>query len=355
MTVKTYRSREFSAYQDNRGIEKSSGISTDARELKLGADSDRPKNILESLLNAYRGQSQGANLKMRAFEIATSAFNDPGLRDELYKKWGTADKVKVIDSLAQLIYDVFFESKPEAPGVVVQPEMVMPKLNIDITVRQEPTEKAQKRHIRVSSTGKPFSAGKGASKIKFNWTETDVIPVRGLSNKEDKKEPLVHPAKKQSGNGPLPKNALQYKDVPLDRLPFDKWLEKIDSTPETGLREYFKQHGMEYIDTPGNYHEEKDQYESIQEFMEQGMGTEEFNKLKDAYNKIREKSIDDLDVEKVYSKKQARLFGAIAGGVKVPGVDISPSKARDELRDVKVSKLPETSHKKKSLPVLKGN
>ena len=41
------------------------------------------------------------------------------------------------------------------------------------------------------------------------------------------------------------------------------------------------------------------------------------------------------------SKSQARLFGAIAGGQKVRGVNISREKAKEFTRGVKVSKLPE--------------
>lgn len=46
------------------------------------------------------------------------------------------------------------------------------------------------------------------------------------------------------------------------------------------------------------------------------------------------------------SKAQARLMGAIAGGAKVKGVNISREKAKEYTRGVKVSKLPERKQKK---------
>lgn len=47
------------------------------------------------------------------------------------------------------------------------------------------------------------------------------------------------------------------------------------------------------------------------------------------------------------SEKQARLFGAIAGGVKTKAKGLSKEEAKNKLRGVKIKPLPESSRKKK--------
>jgi len=57
-----------------------------------------------------------------------------------------------------------------------------------------------------------------------------------------------------------------------------KILEKIDKTSESVLRNtLFK--GSKYIDTPGNYREEKNNYNDIFEYYELNMGTKDFDEL----------------------------------------------------------------------------
>jgi hypothetical protein len=50
---------------------------------------------------------------------------------------------------------------------------------------------------------------------------------------------------------------------------------------------------------------------------------------------------------KAKSKKQARLFGAIAGGQATKASGMSRAEAKERLRGVKVSKLPARKRKKK--------
>jgi len=50
---------------------------------------------------------------------------------------------------------------------------------------------------------------------------------------------------------------------------------KIDSTPEYRLREIMKP----YIDTPGNYKNERRDYHGVQDYMESNMSKEDFNRL----------------------------------------------------------------------------
>jgi hypothetical protein len=48
------------------------------------------------------------------------------------------------------------------------------------------------------------------------------------------------------------------------------------------------------------------------------------------------------------SKRQARLFGAIAGGKKTKARGMTRAEARRRLRGVKMSRLPVTARKKKA-------
>lgn len=50
---------------------------------------------------------------------------------------------------------------------------------------------------------------------------------------------------------------------------------------------------------------------------------------------------------KAKSKKQAGLFGAIAGGKKTKAEGMSPAEAKERLRGVDVKKLPERAKQKK--------
>jgi len=50
---------------------------------------------------------------------------------------------------------------------------------------------------------------------------------------------------------------------------------------------------------------------------------------------------------KVKSKKQAGLFGAVAGGAKTKAKGLTKAEAKKRLKGVKVSKLPVTKKKKK--------
>jgi len=59
---------------------------------------------------------------------------------------------------------------------------------------------------------------------------------------------------------------------------FEKFLEEIDAMGESSIRKIM---GKEYIDTPGNYKEEVEDYDGVEDYMQSNMGTEEFNSLAD--------------------------------------------------------------------------
>ena len=50
---------------------------------------------------------------------------------------------------------------------------------------------------------------------------------------------------------------------------------------------------------------------------------------------------------KAKSKKQAALFGAVAGGAKIKGVEMTEKEAKKKLKGVKTKELPEKVKKKK--------
>jgi len=59
-------------------------------------------------------------------------------------------------------------------------------------------------------------------------------------------------------------------------MKIDTILKKIDSTPEYRLREIM---GSKYIDTPGNYKNEKKYYNGIKDYMKSNMGESDYKKL----------------------------------------------------------------------------
>lgn len=63
---------------------------------------------------------------------------------------------------------------------------------------------------------------------------------------------------------------------------FEKFLEEIENTPESKIKDIM---GDDYIDTPGFYNDEKDDYDGIVDFMTSNMGKSEFNKLKKWWEK----------------------------------------------------------------------
>ena len=56
----------------------------------------------------------------------------------------------------------------------------------------------------------------------------------------------------------------------------EQFLIAIDATPESIIRNIM---GDEYIDTPGYYSEEAEDYDGIFDFMRSNMGTAEFGRL----------------------------------------------------------------------------
>jgi hypothetical protein len=72
---------------------------------------------------------------------------------------------------------------------------------------------------------------------------------------------------------------------------FEAFLKEIDSMPEAQIKKIM---GKDYIDTPGFYEDEKDDYEDVIDFMISNMGREDFNELKDWWeNNVAESVITE--------------------------------------------------------------
>lgn len=72
---------------------------------------------------------------------------------------------------------------------------------------------------------------------------------------------------------------------------FEDFLEEIDGMGEAQIKKIM---GKDYIDTPGFYQDEKDDYEDVIDFMISNMGREDFNKLKDWWeNNVAESTITE--------------------------------------------------------------
>jgi len=72
---------------------------------------------------------------------------------------------------------------------------------------------------------------------------------------------------------------------------FEDFLEEIDGMGESQIRKIM---GKDYIDTPGFYQDEKDNYEDIIDFMISNMGDSEFKKLQDWWeNNVAESVVNE--------------------------------------------------------------
>jgi hypothetical protein len=71
---------------------------------------------------------------------------------------------------------------------------------------------------------------------------------------------------------------------------FEAWLEEIDGMTEAAIKKIM---GKNYIDTPGMYQEEKDDYDDVIDFMTSNMGKKEFDKLEQYWIYNIHESVDE--------------------------------------------------------------
>ena len=76
---------------------------------------------------------------------------------------------------------------------------------------------------------------------------------------------------------------------------FESFLKEIDSMPEAQIKKIM---GKDYIDTPGFYEDEKDDYEDVIDFMMSNMGRADFNELKDWWeSNVQESVINESEIK----------------------------------------------------------
>lgn len=76
---------------------------------------------------------------------------------------------------------------------------------------------------------------------------------------------------------------------------FEAFLKEIDSMSEAQIKKIM---GKDYIDTPGFYEDEKDDYEDVIDFMMSNMGREEFNELKDWWeSNVQESVVNEAEIK----------------------------------------------------------
>ena len=81
---------------------------------------------------------------------------------------------------------------------------------------------------------------------------------------------------------------------------FEKFLEEIDGMPEAQIKKIM---GKDYIDTPGFYQDEKDNYEDVIEFMISNMGNSEFEKLESWWeNNVAESVVTEAKFVKDFNR-----------------------------------------------------
>lgn len=88
---------------------------------------------------------------------------------------------------------------------------------------------------------------------------------------------------------------------------FEAFLKEIDSMPEAQIKKIM---GKDYIDTPGFYEDEKDDYADVTDFMMSNMGRKEFQKLQDWWEtNVAESVVNEKDDAGDHLDKLAELVG----------------------------------------------
>jgi hypothetical protein len=81
---------------------------------------------------------------------------------------------------------------------------------------------------------------------------------------------------------------------------FYKFLEKYDSTPESQI----KKNLGEFVESPGNYQKEKNNYKNIEDYMIKKLGKENFSKLEELYFKNKDNTMDFMGWKKKDNKEE---------------------------------------------------
>jgi hypothetical protein len=86
---------------------------------------------------------------------------------------------------------------------------------------------------------------------------------------------------------------------------FEKFLEEIDGMGESQIKKIM---GKDYIDTPGFYEDEKEDYDGIVDFMTSNMGKSDFEKLKKYWETHVSESLNEarIAIKHVYSNAPVR-------------------------------------------------
>jgi hypothetical protein len=87
---------------------------------------------------------------------------------------------------------------------------------------------------------------------------------------------------------------------------FEEFLEEIDGMPEVRIKRIM---GSKYIDTPGGYRDEADDYDNdIVEYMISNMGRKEFEKLKAYWETNIKESVNEARMKTTYKHSDVVLF-----------------------------------------------
>jgi len=92
---------------------------------------------------------------------------------------------------------------------------------------------------------------------------------------------------------------------------FEAFLEEIDGMPESAIKKIM---GKDYIDTPGFYQDEKDDYEDIIDFMISNMGNKEFEKLQDWWESNVAESVVNEGKKVTLKRRYTENYPAVTAG-----------------------------------------
>ena len=103
---------------------------------------------------------------------------------------------------------------------------------------------------------------------------------------------------------------------------FEEFLEEIDGMPEVRIKRIM---GNKYIDTPGGYRDEADDYDNdIVEYMISNMGRKEFEKLqtywetniKESVNEGTKYAVKDFPIDSLITLKDGEIWKVVKAGMR---------------------------------------
>ena len=152
------------------------------------------------------------------------------------------------------------------------------------------TKTLEDRSFDLDVNGEEFDGGSYYINDKGEVVNAAVTPHEVYGTVDSSVEDFIKGLKK-----PIKESVVTEAKGFKNTKDFEDFLEEIDGMPESLIKKIM---GKDYIDTPGFYADEADDYDGVEDFMLSNMGSKEFEKLKAWWKKnVQESFLDAYDEE----------------------------------------------------------